>query len=227
MPRRLLAFVLLVTATGSAAAQSAANGALALELPAAPRALALGNTGVALAGDETAVFYNPAQLGGVRRAAAGLSTQAYIAASSLHAVAVALPLGRGTLGLGLQALDYGDEEEYRCGNPADCQYGEPTGNEISATDGALTVGYGLAMGRLRVGAAAKLAYQSVASQSAAAVAADLGLGLDLTRWLSIGASLRNVGSRLGFDDRDVPLPRIARVGLAVPVRLGPGLALTA
>src|ERR1019366_4694091 len=110
----------------------------------------------AVADDESALFYNPAQLSRVRGLAVGGSLQNYVASTTLGAFAVAVPLRHGTLGFGLQLLDYGSADEIVPADGSNGQVGTPTGSTVTAQDMAFTLGYGVAFGarhELRVGAA--------------------------------------------------------------------------
>src|SRR5579871_767705 len=147
-----------VRAQGSAATRAA----ILLTLPSSARGLALGDAWGAVADDESALFYNPAQLARAQGMAVGGSLQNYIASTTLGAFAVAFPLKRGTLAFGLQLLDYGSADEVVPADGSAGQIGTPTGSTISAEDMAFTVGYGVAFGarhELRVGAAIKYARQ--------------------------------------------------------------------
>ena len=164
---------------GRAQAQQSADtrAAVLLTLPASARGLALGEAWGAVADDESALFYNPAQLARVRGLAVGGSLQNYIASTTLGALAVAVPLRRGTVAFGLQLLDYGSAEEVVPADGSSGQVGTPTGSTVTAEDMAFTLGYGIAFGsrhELRLGAAVKYARQEVASYSGGAMAGDVG-----------------------------------------------------
>ncbi|MFI5311752.1 MAG: hypothetical protein ACHQQ3_10990, partial [Gemmatimonadales bacterium] len=92
MTPRAFALVALVASTASAAAAQASGGthaAILLTLPAGARALGLGEAWGAVADDETALFYNPAQLARVRTTSAGGSLQRYIVSTTLASFAAA------------------------------------------------------------------------------------------------------------------------------------------
>ncbi|MEP6618762.1 MAG: hypothetical protein ABJE47_05590 [bacterium] len=87
----------------SARAQAPAAGPLALLLPASARATALGNAWVA-ARDESAIFYNPAQL--VPTNGIGGSFARYGANGSSGALTSAVTIGTLTYGWGVQVVDF-------------------------------------------------------------------------------------------------------------------------
>lgn len=173
-----------------------------------------------MAEDESALFFNPAQLARLRTAAAGGSVQRYFAGTTLAAFALALPAARGTAGLGVQLLDYGSEDEI---TSAAGNVGTPTGGRVTAQDIAITAGYGRAFGargQFRLGAAAKLARQHVANLSGSALAADIGAAYSTASGWDLHAALQHVGSRLTLATVSAPLPVTWRAGVASPVVRG-------
>ena len=206
----------------SARAQTTAEtrAAVLLTLPSSSRALALGEAWGAVADDESALFYNPAQLARVRGLAVGGSLQNYIASTTLGAFAVAVPLKRGTVAFGLQLLDYGSAAEIVPADGTGGQLGSPTGASVTAQDMAFTLGYGIAFGarhELRVGAAVKYARQEVASYSGGAVAGDFGAAYSLANGWDVSAALQHAGSNLTLASVSAPLPLTWRAAVAAPV----------
>jgi hypothetical protein len=227
MQGRILALVCGVTLciaplAGRVDAQASAEtrAAVLLTLPASSRGLALGDAWGAVADDESALFYNPAQLARVRGIAVGGSLQNYIASTTLGAVAVALPLKYGTVGLGLQLLDYGTADEVVPADGTGGQVGTPTGSTVTAEDMAFTLGYGIALGsrhELRVGAALKYARQEVASYSGGAVAGDIGAAYTLRSGWDVSAAVQHMGSKLTLAEVSAPMPLTWRAAIAAPV----------
>lgn len=193
------------------------NAGVLLELPASTRALALGNAYVAVGGDESALFYNPAQLATVPGISATLSVEQYLGASTLGALSAGVPVGFGSLAVGLQVLDYGSSEVV-LPDPGDGS-GLPTGATVTAGDYAISLGYGVRLGALRVGAAGKYISQRLASQTGSASAVDAGAALDVWRGATVAVALQNVGRDLEIAGSRGPLPRTVRVGAAIPVRV--------
>jgi hypothetical protein len=222
-PRAAVAGMLamLFAAPVAALAQGSADtrAAILLTLPASARALSLGDAWGAVADDESALFYNPAQLARVRGLSIGGSLQNYIASTTLGAFAVAVPLGRGTLGVGLQLLDYGSADEVVPVDGSNGQIGAPTGSTISAEDMAITVGYGVAFGsrhEFRVGGALEYARQEVASYSGGALAGDFGAAYSFRSGWDVSAALQHLGSSLTLAAVSAPLPMTWRVAVAAP-----------
>ena len=209
-----------------ARAQGGQSSAIILELPASPRAMALGGASVALDGDAS-VFYNPAQLATVGRVAAGLSVQRYILSSTLGAVSAGARFGPGTIALGAQILQYASEPEVVPDPDFGGERGEETGNTIDAGDLAVTVGYAVASGRWRFGGAGKFIRQRIVEESGTAFGVDLGVAVSVWRGATLGASVQNLGTSLETGTTDGDLPRIIRVGGAVPFTLTEGVTLLA
>jgi len=223
MPRAAVAAVViaLFAAPVAARAQSSAEtrSAILLTLPSSARGLALGEAWSAVADDESALFYNPAQLARVRGLSIGGSLQNYIASTTLGAFAVAVPLKHGTLALGLQLLDYGSADEVVPVDGSNGQIGSPTGSTVTAEDMAFTLGYGIAFGarhEFRIGAALKYARQEVASYSGGALAGDIGAAYSFHSGWDVSAALQHAGSSLTLAAVSAPLPMTWRVAVAAP-----------
>jgi hypothetical protein len=218
------ALLALCTAPRAVRAQaqtsSETHAAVLLTLPSSSRALALGESWSAIADDESALFYNPAQLARVRGLGVGVSLQNYVASTTLGAFAVAVPLTHGTVGFGLQLLDYGSADEIVPEDGSGGQVGTPTGSTVTAQDMAFTLGYGIAFGsrhELRVGAAIEYARQQVASYSGGAVAGDFGAAYSLASGWELSAAVQHMGSNLTLAQVSAPLPFTWRAAVAAPM----------
>ena len=217
--RVIRAAVLGVVLAGCAAAAPAQGGqtaAVFLRLPASARALALGGAYPAAGGDESAIFYNPAQLAGGSARSVGLSVQRYVAETTLGALAAAARLGPGVAAVGLQVLDYGREAEIVPDPAAGSQAGIPTGRTISAVDYAVSVGYAVALGAVRVGAVGKLVRQQIAGVSGGTAAVDVGVSAEAWRGATVSAAVQHVGGSVAMAGACAPLPRTLRVGVSLP-----------
>ena len=206
---------------GRADAQSSgeSRAAILLTLPSSARALALGEAWGPVADDESALFYNPAQLARVRGPSAGGSLQKYVVSTTLGAFAAAIPLSRGTLAIGAQVLDYGSEPEVVLSGDDTGQGGTPTGGSVSAQDVAITTGFGMSVGtarRLRVGGAVEFVRQHVANVSGSAVAGDLGVAYSVPGGWELAAALQHFGSRLTLAAVAAPLPWTWRLAASSP-----------
>jgi hypothetical protein len=217
--RTLILLAGLVATRVQAQSVGDTRAAILLTLPSSARGLALGEAWGAVADDESALFYNPAQLARISVASGGGSLQHYIANTTLAAFAIAGRVMRGTAALGVQFLDYGSEEELI----ASGQQGTPTGGTVSAQDIAITAGYGLAFGsrgQWRVGTGVKLARQHVANVSGSAVAGDVGVAYSAEDGWEFAGALQHFGSRLTLAAVTAPLPYTWRASVASPMVRG-------
>ncbi len=229
--RPLVVFLLIVTVWAPAGAQNGAGGesaAIVLELPASARALALGGAYSAAGEDEAAIFYNPAQLAALGGLAVGLSVQRYIASTTLAALAAATRLGPGTVGVGVQVLDYGRVDEVVPDPASGGQLGLETGATVSASDYAASIGYALGWTTLRFGVAAKLTRQRLAGESAGTGALDIGGSVLVFHRARVAVAVQNLGGDVTIAGARAPLPRLVRLGTALPLReAGPVRVLAA
>ena len=83
------------------------SAAVFLEHPASARALALGGAYTAVGGDDAVLFFNPAQLATREQASAGLSVLRFALESTFGAFSAATRVGPGTIGFGVQVVNYG------------------------------------------------------------------------------------------------------------------------
>lgn len=201
------------------AAQGGRTALPLLQLPASARALALGGSAVLLQGDDAALFFNPAQLlsaGRVRaRVGAGGSFQSWLASSSLSALSAVLPVAGGALGVGVQALDYGSGEGIDPDPSTGGETGISTGQRVTATEIAGSLGYAHPLGPVQAGGAVKVVRQRLADESAGGAALDVGAS---TRWhgAAIAASMQNLGASMRMSGRGAAMPALVRLGVATP-----------
>lgn len=232
IPAAFVAVLALTVLTPAALrAQGGASAATVLELPSSARAMALGDAYTAITGDDAVLFYNPAGLAAATGTSASFSVQRHVAASTLAAGSVALQLGPGTLGIGVQALDYGSEPEIVPDPEFGGERGIETGAQVGAQDVVLSLGYaasfGSALGGTGVGFAAKYVRQQVAGESGGAPAFDAGVSHRVSDRLSIGAAVQHVGGDLTLAGASAPLPRTIRFGAALQLPTIGALALQA
>jgi len=214
----ILAAIAACLISPRAQAQASGSSVPLLELPASTRALALGNAFVAAGNDEASIFYNPAQLATVPKLSAGLSVQQWFLGQTVAAAAAAVHAFHGTAAIGLQVLDYGSSERsFDDGGGL----GEPTGAEISAGDYVASIAYAVSISKLRVGATGKYVNQRLVDESGGTGALDVGAALDV-KGATLAASLQNVGGEISLAGDRRSLPRLVRVGAAIPVHgVGP------
>lgn len=206
-------------AQGTESASSARAGIL-LTLPTSARALGLAEAAGSIEASEWALFAAPAQLARTRGFAAGLASEAYLASTHLSAVAVALPLWRGALGVGATLLDFGSVSEIASSTPG--LDGVETGRTVSAQDDAIVIGYGLVvpwtpwLSGVRAGAAVEIVRTRVADLSAGGAAASAGLAWTSRAGWDVTAGVQHVGGDISIGATRGALPRTWRAGVAAP-----------
>src|SRR5438445_6252922 len=143
-------------------------------LPGSTRSAGLGGAGVALVGDASAVFTNPAGLAPIRHLALEGSYEPYLAGTSVTTAALGMRLGRFTWGVGAQALDYGSEPVIVPDSSTGGRRGIATGATFTAADllGVASLVY--RRGLIATGVSAKYARQQIGGYTADAWAGHLG-----------------------------------------------------
>ena len=179
-------FAVLAAAAAPAADAAESSAAQFLKLGFGARALGMGEAYAAVADDAAALHYNPAGLApgyGQGGRSAAFSHAWHIQDMGISQAAyVARPWGLSVTYFSAGELEGRDASQNLTGN-------------FTASDLAVSAGYGLALGRLKAGAAVKYIGQKIKDSSAAAFAADAGLlyGLDGVP-LTFGVSVSNFGT---------------------------------
>jgi hypothetical protein len=215
---------MLGTLSAPAFAQAPPTGPLALRVPVSTRAVALGNAWVA-GRDADVVFYNPAQLVGVRpefNFSVGKHGGAGTTAS-LASVYAAGPWSM-TFGWGVQFLDFTHNPFDPYPHPPDVllTHGTVGGQSMLATVGGAIVVKGL-----RIGVAGKYTSDRVVTQGfltsaadAHALLADIGVARNLVG--GVGAlSVQNIGHEPSGETPAVKLPRQVLLGWSTTRQAGP------
>lgn len=218
----LLGFALDAGARANAAAGT--SGAAFLKLGSGARAAGLAEAVVASPDDAFSVYHNPAGIVRLERPQIGGAHAALFQGITYQTLALAYPFGREegrervetvsnrhAIGLAIYHLGIADIER---------RSGDTTGNlgTFGASDAAYAATYARSVNdRLSLGVTGKLISQTIDSYNASAFAADAGLLYRLNphadRPVRLGASVRNMGSRIGFNSGVTdPLPLTMVVG---------------
>jgi hypothetical protein len=166
------------------------------------RAAAMAGAGAALVGDAAAIFTNPAAVATIGSIGLEVAYQRLQLGASVASGALAVQLGQFHVGLGAQALDYGQERVV--------VGGVETGQNFHPWEG---VGVGALVyrrGVLAAGGALKYVHQSLGEVANDGYAGDLGLEVAIFDIMAIGFSMQNLfGGDLGAAGE---LPRTSRFG---------------
>lgn len=207
----VLAAMTLVFA--AAVSSSAANknagtsGAAFLKIDQGARPAALGGAVTAVVDDVNAVAWNAAGLTRVTTPQFTAVQTQWLQEYDQSFVAGAYPFGWGVVGFGFTSLSVNGIE--RRATDSDT----PDGT-FSSEDAAYSFSYGKNMGEAwSLGGGFTYIRQSLAGHSASGLSGNLGLQWNSSsRPLSLGASLRHVGSEIKFEEEGDPLPSVASVG---------------
>ena len=206
-----IALMILLFAGPLQAQNAGSAGAQVLQFLPGSRAAALSGAYTAISGDADALFYNPAGVGNLSRAAT-LSYERYVSDVAFGSLGVAARIAAFTLGASVAFLDGGDIREVVPDPDFGGNTGIETGEVVSASESALRLVAGLPLldGKLRAGAALGFVATALAEQRQHAPIADLGAQYDVGRF-TLGLLLRNIGTGLSGDAED-DLPTEARLG---------------
>lgn len=221
--RRALVLLTLAfpIAPGLAAQGTGTTAGILLEVPATPRALALGGAYAAVVGDEGSVFVNPAGLAPIRRVALGVSQERAFFGSTLSTGAGAVRIGRFHLGLGLVYLDLGSDSVIVPDPAFGGDRGLATGALISAYQvlGVGSVAY--RRGLLSVGTSVKYLREHIGGGgtgdwTASGLGVDVGVAAALFDIAALGLVVQNLGGDLRTTGTaPAPLPRTTRLGFTL------------
>ena len=216
----------LLGAAAAARAQSGTSGASFLKLGAGARAGAMADAFTAVADDAFAAYYNPAGLARLHGPQLGGAHSALFQGVSYQNLVFVKPFGRAegrerietagnrhALALSIYFLGVGDIER-RSGDTTNAV------GTFNSADAAYAVSYSHAPNdRLSFGVTGKYISQTLDAYSANAFAADVGVLYRLNphaeRPVTVGASVRHIGSKIGYvsTEKD-PLPTTLTAGVA-------------
>jgi hypothetical protein len=170
-----------------------------LQIGVGSRAIGMGGAFVATANDISAMYWNPAGIGGLKQMEAIFVHTQWLADITFDYAGILFPMfSWGTIGLSITALTMDEMEVRTVDRP------EGTGEFFEARDLAMGLSYGLHLtNRFAIGLNVKYVSQKIWKESASAFAVDIGT-LYHTPWrgLRIGAALTNFGTdmRMTGDD---------------------------
>lgn len=193
----------LAIPTGALAARE--SGASFLGIPQGARAMSLSNA-FTTAADPTALFHNIAGIAPVGRTAS-FTHQRLTGERSSNALGYTHPLSGATLGVGLTRLSYGALES-RDANGAE------TGS-FEAYDQSLHLAAARRTSFGSIGLGVKVIQQSIAGERADGLALDAGAQAALSRGISAGLAVQNLGPGLRFGSESYPLPLTISLGASL------------
>ncbi len=212
MKRFIVWSSLLLLLTGNIFAGNGASGFEFLRTDFSPKSSAMGGAFVAMRGDITSLFHNPAGMAYMENRQVMASYTDYVIdiGGGVAAYSDRLP-GYGQITASIIYMDYGSFDEAN-------QFAEKTGRTYGASDLALAVSLSNFLQEgLAYGVTVKYARSSIDVWNASALALDFGLLYEVPfeNDLFIGISLFNIGKALtAFVDTKESLPTSLRIGFA-------------
>ncbi len=201
-------FCLMPTHVSASAGTSGAN---ILSMPIGARAIAMGEAFTAQSDDVSSLYWNPAGLAILNQSQASFMYNQFLQDQTFQNLAVATPLENGGIGGSLSYQSFGQIKGFDA-------HAAPTG-DVQAYSTVGTIGGGLLLGPLSLGANLKGVQSKLADVSAAGVATDMGAIYTLQRevmggTIRVGATVRNIGTGLKFINQRDPFPLEWRLGVA-------------
>lgn len=194
-------------------AQEESAGLSFLKLGVGARAIGLGDAYVALGGDASSIYWNPAGTVSVENIDAMLMHSEWFEGIRYEFAGGVKSDGRQAFGVGIVGL-YMDDLERREGPTS-----EPIGH-FGVFDFALTGSYARRVTEyLDVGVALKYLTEKIDDESANGFAADLGATYRVPTLpgLSAGVAVQNLGPQMSFIEDKFDLPVLFRAGAALSV----------
>lgn len=203
---RILIFGALIGPCYGAVGQSAFEFML---LDSGSRAASMGEAFTALSGDVGAPYFNPATAALLTGHEVSFAHIAYLRDVSIEEFAVVSASNNFRFG-GSLSLGKVSDIERRDTTPSGSPLGTFDEHNVTAS-----FFWGIpATDKLSIGNSLKFAYEKLDLQDASALAVDLGGLYSLTKEISVGASLRNFGTRPKFVDTGFDLPMELRLGVS-------------
>ena len=203
--------VALLSAFSTATAQRLYSPVI-LRLPAGPRTLALGNTGIASRDDEV-IFFNPAQLvNATGFSASGERIAPRVGTGALSAVT---RFNGGGIGVGMRFVEYETADGLFPATRASMLQRGLAGQSLEAV-----VGFAQTIKGFRTGISGKYAEEYTASTRLSKPLADVGIARDWRR-MNIGLAVQNIGADEDVGTDQIVLPLRTTLGLGHTRSIGP------
>ena len=162
------------------------------------RANVLGSAFVGLANDSSALFWNPAGLGLLDSGEIALHHNSWLTDIYQETVVLALPVEYGTIGGAVDYVNYGSFEGRDSGGGLTPSY---TANNL---EGAL--GWGMELvDKYFAGATVKFSQLTMAGQSSAVIACNVGMMKQIGKNIRLGISYSNLGTAVSGSQTDSAL----------------------
>ena len=209
--------LLLLLLASPLQAQVRENAPLLLQLPASTRAAALGDAYHLASADNDAIFYHPGLIDDARGLGGSL---ALFDRATLATVSAAGEFWSGGVAFGVQSLSWSAPTR-ASGAFARGEAGLGESGAVSASELAVSAGYGRAIKGFRVGVIGKYIEMRVPGERDVTVAGDIGVARRIG-FVTAGFSARNLGRSPALEGEDLVLPLTLTLGASTQTRpVGP------
>ncbi len=210
--RKLVAILILSIGVNSFAAVGGSSFEFLL-VGSGSRASAMGEAFTAVSGDVGAPYFNPASGGVMKGSEISFAHLVYLEDTAIEQISIMTPSGKFSLGFGISIGSIPDIER-RDDRPTS----EPLGMFDEHNFAASFYWAYPVSPRLSIGNTVKFAYEKLDFGSAKAIGADFGAFYTLNPQITIGASVRNIGTKPKFISKSFDLPRELRLGASYRAR---------
>jgi len=210
--RKLILIAVILILPSALWAQSGSTSFDFMLIGSSSRAAAMGEAYTAVGGDAASLFFNPATLRLSNRTQFSLMHLSYLNDVTQENFTLASGSESFRFGLGFY---YGQTAniERRADIPTDDPLGKfDEHNFVASFSWAIPV-----TEKINFGNSVKWAYQKIELYDASALALDLGATYNLNSNISLGTSIRNIGTKPRFISKSYDLPREFRLGAAYAV----------
>jgi len=176
-----------------------------LKIATNPQIEAMGGAGVSVFSDE--IFYNPASISKAEKISARIGFTSWFEDISKTNLTSVFPLRKFTIATNLSYFTIGGLEKF-----------DALGNKLGSLDqwsASFSFGIAKELGKLSLGAVAKYIGEKIDAENANAFAIDAGFILPVSRRLSLGAAMQNLGTKIKIADVKSDLPQNLKAGLSL------------
>ncbi len=206
----LLSTICLFVGLSNVGAAGGTSGGAFLKIIPSARPAGMGGAFTANANDINSLYFNPAGLAQAEKKEFGFTHNIWISGVNYEFVAGAMPLaGVGTVGaaLSMVSLQIDETKEAAAGGI------EITGKKLAVSDMAVVVGFGRKINdSLLIGANGKMVSESISTKSGSAFGFDAGAIYSISKDISLGACVQNLGTKMKLDTLEAGLPMTIKAG---------------
>lgn len=186
------------------------SGAQFLQMGVGARASAMGEAFAGIEADIDSIYWNPAGLNFIETLQTSFSHAVWLQNTSGEHIAAVKPIGKTVIGISLDYIGTASMNRYN-------NTGDLTGS-FNSTDLALTLSMAKRIKYIPVGINLKLISSSIESESASAIALDIGAMYKMMNGrLNLGLVIQNLGTQMKYISETDPLPLNIKYGAAYKV----------